>query len=70
MGHGDREIAYMLGLSRSSIGKALGRARRKLQVNTRVEMIAVWRAGETQPAPEGGAEQAAPVDGVSDERDG
>jgi DNA-binding CsgD family transcriptional regulator len=45
MGHGDKEIAYTLGISVSSIGRSLAGARAKLGVQTRVELVARWNHG-------------------------
>ena len=43
MGHRDKEIAYLLGLSMSSVTAALHRARKKLKVTTRVELAQAWK---------------------------
>jgi len=45
MGHRDKEVAYMLGLSVASVAAALHRARRKLNVSSRTELARIWRAG-------------------------
>jgi DNA-binding CsgD family transcriptional regulator len=45
MGHRDKEIAYILGLSVASVTAAIHRARGKLGVRTRAELAAVWRRG-------------------------
>jgi DNA-binding CsgD family transcriptional regulator len=43
MGNRDKEIAYMLGLSVASVTASLHRARTKLKVKTRGELVATWR---------------------------
>jgi DNA-binding NarL/FixJ family response regulator len=40
-GHGNKQIAYALGLSTGTVGSALSRAMRKLGVRTRVELISL-----------------------------
>jgi DNA-binding CsgD family transcriptional regulator len=45
MGHRDKEISYMLGLTLSSVTAALHRARVKLKVRTRAELALRWRQG-------------------------
>ena len=45
MGHRDKEICYMLGLSHASVTAALHRARSKLRVRSRTELVARWRQG-------------------------
>lgn len=42
MGHRDKEIAYMLGLSSASVTASLHRARVKLGVKSRVELARIW----------------------------
>ena len=46
MGHGDKQIAYMLGLSMATVARALVISRKKMGVQTRVELIAAWRSAE------------------------
>lgn len=46
MGHRDKEIAYMLGLSLASVTAALHRARGKLGVKSRTELATTWRLGQ------------------------
>ena len=43
MGHRDKEIAYMLGVSLASVTASIHRARVKLGVKTRSELARVWR---------------------------
>ena len=43
MGHRDKEIAYMLGVTLPSVGAALHRARNKLGVGSRAALAATWR---------------------------
>jgi DNA-binding CsgD family transcriptional regulator len=43
MGHRDKEIAYMLGLSPASITASLHRARAKLGAKTRADLARIWR---------------------------
>ncbi|MEO9233668.1 MAG: helix-turn-helix transcriptional regulator [Polyangiaceae bacterium] len=43
MGHRDKEIAYMLGLTLGSVTAALHRARMKMKVGSRTELAAVWK---------------------------
>ncbi|MEO8876640.1 MAG: helix-turn-helix transcriptional regulator, partial [Polyangiaceae bacterium] len=45
LGHRDKEIAYMLGLTVSSITASLHRARTKLHVKNRIELVRAWRVG-------------------------
>ena len=45
MGHLDKEVAYMLGLSIASVTASLHRARTKLGVATRSELATNWRRG-------------------------
>jgi DNA-binding CsgD family transcriptional regulator len=49
MGHRDKEIAYMLGLSLGSVTAALHRTRGKLGVGSRSELARVWRYGFKVP---------------------
>ena len=42
LGHGDKLIAYEMGLSRGTVAQLLARARKKLGVATRAELIALW----------------------------
>jgi DNA-binding CsgD family transcriptional regulator len=51
LGHRDKEIAYMLGLSLGAVSSSLHRARRKLGVRSRAELAKVWRAKAPHPAP-------------------
>ena len=48
MGHRDKEIAYMLGLSTASVIASLHRARVKLKVSTRTELAARWKAARME----------------------
>ncbi|MEO8798185.1 MAG: LuxR C-terminal-related transcriptional regulator [Polyangiaceae bacterium] len=50
MGHRDKEIAYMLGLSPSAVTAALRRARGKLNVSTRADLARVWRQDGELPS--------------------
>lgn len=43
MGHSDKEIAYMLGVSATAVDAALRRGRRKLGVRSRTQLAMVWR---------------------------
>ncbi len=43
MGHRDKEIAYALGLTLSSVGSALRRTRSKMGVDSRAALAACWR---------------------------
>jgi DNA-binding CsgD family transcriptional regulator len=43
MGHRDKEVAYMLGISTASVSASLHRARRKLAVSSRAELVSLWR---------------------------
>jgi DNA-binding CsgD family transcriptional regulator len=43
MGHRDKEIAYMLGLTLGSVTAALHRARVKMKVGSRTELASVWK---------------------------
>jgi DNA-binding CsgD family transcriptional regulator len=43
MGHPDKEIAYMLGVPATAVDAALRRARRKLGVRSRTELVTMWR---------------------------
>lgn len=43
MGHGDKEIGYMLGLPTTAVEAALRRARRKLGAKSRTELAILWR---------------------------
>ena len=43
MGHRDKEVAYMLGLSLASVSAALHRARMKLGVTSRAGLVSLWR---------------------------
>ncbi|MEO7110283.1 MAG: helix-turn-helix transcriptional regulator [Polyangiaceae bacterium] len=45
MGHRDKEIAYMLGLTLGSVTASLSRARSKLHVSSRAELVTAWRSG-------------------------
>jgi DNA-binding CsgD family transcriptional regulator len=45
MGHPDKEVAYMLGLSTAAVSASLHRARAKLGVSTRAELAVLWRRG-------------------------
>lgn len=45
MGHRDKEIAYILGLSVSSVSSAIHRARKKLGVRTRAELVVAGGRG-------------------------
>ena len=47
MGHRDKEIAYMLGVSMASVAASIHRARRKLNVGTRTALAGAWRGGHT-----------------------
>jgi len=49
MGHRDKEIAYMLGLSLASVTASLHRARRKLNVQSRSDLAKEWRARTIVP---------------------
>jgi DNA-binding CsgD family transcriptional regulator len=46
MGHRDKEICYMLGLTHPSVTATLHRARSKLKVTSRTELAARWRQGK------------------------
>ncbi len=48
MGHRDKEIAYMLGITPGAVTGALRRARAQLKVKTRAELAAAWRRGPTE----------------------
>jgi DNA-binding CsgD family transcriptional regulator len=48
MGHRDKEIAYMLGITPARVAASLRRVRAALRVNTRAELAAVWRRGTTE----------------------
>jgi DNA-binding CsgD family transcriptional regulator len=48
MGHRDKEIAYMLGITPGAVTGALRRARAALNVKTRAELAAAWRRGTTE----------------------
>ena len=50
MGHRDKEIAYMLGLTLASITASMHRARRKLGVRSRTELANAWRSKAGQDA--------------------
>ena len=43
MGHRDKEVAYMLGISTASVSASLHRARRKLAVTSRADLVTRWR---------------------------
>ena len=43
MGHPDKEVAYMLGISTASVSASLHRARQKLGVGSRADLVALWR---------------------------
>ena len=45
VGHRDKEIAYMLGLSLAAVTASLHRGRRKLNVSSRADLAKLWRAG-------------------------
>ena len=49
MGHRDKEIAYMLGLSLASVTASLHRARTKLNVTSRTELAGIWRSASIAP---------------------
>jgi DNA-binding CsgD family transcriptional regulator len=49
MGHRDKEIAYILGLSTPSVTSALHRARKKLNVRSRLELARIWRSAGPIP---------------------
>ena len=42
-GHGDKEVAYMLGISQPSVSASLHRARAKLGVKSRADLARAWR---------------------------
>jgi DNA-binding CsgD family transcriptional regulator len=48
MGHRDKEVAYMLGLSLGAVTSALHRARAKLGVRSRAGLAALWRRGRSR----------------------
>ncbi|HEY1693824.1 MAG TPA: helix-turn-helix transcriptional regulator [Polyangiaceae bacterium] len=45
MGHRDKEIAYMLGITPAAVAASLRRVRAALRVKTRAELAAAWRRG-------------------------
>ena len=51
LGESHAVIAYRLGLSRSTVTKALGSAMRKLDVSTQAELVAKLRAAPQRPTP-------------------